>query len=573
MSRKQRAFFVLLAAICGHPSAAIAQGPDRGGYRWVDSDTLGGAAFEWVDITANGTRIVLGDDDNQGPFELGFPFSFYARSFASIRVCSNGWLSFTSNSHQFHHYAFPDRLDPNALLAPLWADLDPSAGGAVYYRAESGRFVVSWVAVPRYGRPDSSTFQVIIDTAGAILFQYLRLPGGIDSCSTGIENDSGSTGLTYSGDGVPSGNRLHDSLAIRFFRLDLDVCPARILRPFEQEFCGDDVVPAIRVWNPGLSPASFPVTLRIGDAYEEQLSVADLASLKDTALFFPTWVPGADSYALEVFTSLAGDQYPANDTLDGTSAGAFAGELRYDDGGRDTWYFRAGAPNRDWAAGVRFTLPYAACRLTGARIFVGDVLPFEQVLLCPGDTAAPDVQHAWLRAESVAAAAPGTWLEVQADTMLTSASDWWLLAFWPRGATGPRIGQDLTQPVDGRSYFGSPTLRWFPVTAGDLQMRLRIDGGAGVTELEPVRPRQFRADPNPFTRQVAFTGLERFSVAVHAVDGRRLAHLRAEHGRIVWRPDHLPRGIYFARVEAPHGRAALPGALPTTIKLVCVVNR
>jgi len=222
---KQHLMLVLLAAL------AFGNGPDRGGYRWIDSEESGGPAFNWIDISSAGTKIDLVDDDNQGPFALGFTCDFYGQSFDSIRVCSDGWLSFTSESHQFHHDLIPDVRDPNNLLAPMWADLNPSQGGSVYYLADTanGRFVMSWVDVPFYYDTDSITFQVVVDTAGEILFQYLRIPPslrlGADSCTVGIEDDSGVIGLEYYHDGTPAENQLHDSLAVRFYRLQHDVCP------------------------------------------------------------------------------------------------------------------------------------------------------------------------------------------------------------------------------------------------------------------------------------------------------------------------------------------------------------
>jgi hypothetical protein len=466
--------------------ALSAGGPDAGGYRWCDSDSAPGPAFQWLDITQTGARLLLGDDDNQGPFDLGSAFSFYDTSCRSVRICSNGWLSFTSSSHQFHQYHLPDRYDPNALIAPFWTDLDPSAGGGVYYLADSvnQRFIVSWVKVPRYNRSDSCSFQVVLDTSGRIFFQYLDVPEGArrDSCSVGLENPRGLVGLEYVFDGEPATNRLHDSLAIEFWRLQHDVSPAQFHRPWEQAFTGDTVIPLVRVRNSGLAPASFPVTLRISTGYEQQLSVTNLAPLHDTLMSFPAWVAPSDTARLEAFTALVGDEWPMNDTLRMFTLGADVGEIRYDDGLCDSWYFRNGAPNRDWGVAVRFTLPYPSVRLLEARLLVGDTQHFARIVLCPGDTLAPDVAHALVQVEAISAPGPGTWLVIPADTIVTASRDVWLVALLPRSATGPAIGMDMTLPLDLRSSFGSPGLGWFRIMAGDLIARLKVSGMTGVAE-------------------------------------------------------------------------------------------
>ena len=80
------------------PVITDAGGPDNFGYTWIDSDEQGGPTYEWVDISSIGVPLTLGDDDNQGPFDLGFDFSFYGNDFSSLYICSNGFLSFTSTS-------------------------------------------------------------------------------------------------------------------------------------------------------------------------------------------------------------------------------------------------------------------------------------------------------------------------------------------------------------------------------------------------------------------------------------------------------------------------------------------
>jgi hypothetical protein len=555
------------------PALLLGSGPDEGGYRWIDSDEPGGPQFEWIDISSSGTHLLLGDDDNQGPFALGFTVDFYGRPRDSIRVCSNGWLSFASQSHQFHHHPFPDSRDPNSLLAPLWADLDPAQGGSVRYLADTanGRFVVSWIDVPFHGTGDSGTFQAVLDTGGSIVFQYLRLPSsvrlGTDSCSVGIENDSGLTGLEYLRDGSPTENRLHDSLAVEFYRLRHDVCPWAVLRPVGPVLAGDSIAPLVMVWNPGLSLESLTVKLSIGGSYQEELTVTGLASVTRRQLEFPVWVPTADTHALELVTDLDGDECPANDTLRAEVAASDVGELSYDDGEQDTWFMKNGSSANDWAGAVRFSVPYSRFRLLGARVFVSETTPFSRVMVCPDSGGAPKYGSPYLLAESVAAGQPETWIEVVADTQLTTTDDLWLLAFWQQRATSPRIGEDRDVPIDGRTYFGSPTVRWFAYASGDLLARLRVDGHTGIRELGPLDLSRLAVSPNPFSRTTTLSFKDRaesrFRLRIRDAAGRRVRELRPSGaGTAVWdgRDQNgrlLSAGVYF--VEARDGVALSDG--------------
>jgi hypothetical protein len=551
------------------PALLFGSGPDRGGYRWIDSDEPGGPAFNWIDISSTGTRIPLVDDDNQGPFAHGFTCDFYGQSFDSIRVCSDGWLSFTSESHQFHHYPIPDVRDPNNLLAPMWADLNPSQGGSVYYLADSanGRFVMSWVDVPFYYDTDSVTFQVVLDTAGNILFQYLRIPPslrlGADSCAVGIEDNSGVTGLEYYCDGTPAENQLHDSLAVKFYRLQKDVCPSLVLRPVGQVFIGDSIVPLVKLWNPGRSPATFPVTLNIGGSYQAETTVTDLAPLAERFLLLPTWVPADETCDLRLVTTLGGDEFPGNDTLRTELAGSYAGELGYDDDESDAWYMKNGSPTNEWAGAVRFSVPYGRFNLLGARVFVDETTRFSKVVVCPDSSGAPQVSTPYLLAESVGASQPESWIDISADTLVTADVDLWLAAFWQARATGPQMGEDRDAPIDHRTYFGSPTVRWFAYNSGDVMARLRIDGQVGITEVRPVGLPRLDVTPNPFRRTITVClkrGTSSDELQIRDATGRRVRDVRlSASGSAIWdgrdqKGRRLPAGAYFIEARIGAGR-------------------
>ncbi|MCP4633734.1 MAG: T9SS type A sorting domain-containing protein [candidate division Zixibacteria bacterium] len=177
------------------PMTLDSGGPDEFGYTWVDSNEPGGPEFSWVDIEGRGTPLVMSDDDNQGPFDLDFNFSFYGNSFDNIRICSNGWLSFTSTNYDYTNYPIPDPNYPTNLIALFWDDMNPADGGQILYWAGDDSFVVSWINVPRYSAGGSFTYQAILTSDGSITYQYDYMEGELASATIGIQNEDGTIGL------------------------------------------------------------------------------------------------------------------------------------------------------------------------------------------------------------------------------------------------------------------------------------------------------------------------------------------------------------------------------------------
>jgi len=79
------------------------------------------------------------DDENLGPYYLGFDFPFYGNLFNSINVCSNGWLSFTSYYASYWNYPLPDPSAPENLIAPFWDDFYPGYGGEYWFYSMARR--------------------------------------------------------------------------------------------------------------------------------------------------------------------------------------------------------------------------------------------------------------------------------------------------------------------------------------------------------------------------------------------------------------------------------------------------
>ena len=187
-------------------------GPDLFGYRWIDSDELGGPTYSWVDISGFGTPISgMGDDTNLGPYPIGFNFSFYGMTYNTFRFCTNGFISFTSSSNEYDNTPIPSDLAPLDLVAGLWDDLYfPGGGSAYYYSNNVDSLVVSYVGVPHYSSGGPYTFQIIL-TGGSIYYQYQTINTPDNSATVGIQNTDGMDGLQV----VFNASYLHNNLAIK----------------------------------------------------------------------------------------------------------------------------------------------------------------------------------------------------------------------------------------------------------------------------------------------------------------------------------------------------------------------
>ncbi|MBE0565955.1 MAG: choice-of-anchor D domain-containing protein [Krumholzibacteria bacterium] len=201
----------------GQPVLLGSGGPDAYGYRWIDSDEPGGPAYNWTDIAATGTPVFSGanDDRNVGPFPIGFDFPFYGNTFSDFRVCSNGFLSFTSTLTALTNQNLPNTGAPENLLAAFWDDLNVNTanGNNVYYLYDGSKLIVQYDQVPRYGTTMLYTFQVLLYPDGTIVYQYEEMQGTrLNEATIGIQNDLRDDGLTV----VYNAAYVHDGLAIRF---------------------------------------------------------------------------------------------------------------------------------------------------------------------------------------------------------------------------------------------------------------------------------------------------------------------------------------------------------------------
>lgn len=305
------------------PAILDVGGPDDFGYYFIDSDDDANNApdFNWIDISGIGEDMgINADDQNVGPFELGFTFNYYGNDYTTFRACSNGWASFTSGSNAYGNQTIPTAGDPNDLLAVYWDDLHPRSGFAYYYTNDADTCVIAWHNFGRYSGDGDYTFEIIITADGNILYQYLSMTGVSDSHCIGIENSGGDIGLEY----VFNTSRDETETSIYFglqgpLYAEHDVRPTDFPGFNEIGRVGDSVSFNVRFLNSGIANESFPARLLInhnGQVYNQVEQVADLPPSESADAAFPPFTPVEDGiFELVAISELSSDELIGNDTL------------------------------------------------------------------------------------------------------------------------------------------------------------------------------------------------------------------------------------------------------------------
>ena len=186
-------------------------------------------AFAWetagTDVVWEGVDTSYPTDDDKQLVGIGFSFNFGGVDYTQVRVLSNGALHFGADQGFHKDYtneALPITSDVNGpgfeepadrVIAPYWADLNPSSGGTVRYStlgsAPDRRFVASWEGVPRYPGTGSYTAQVILYENGDIKFQYGGGSTSGSNATIGVEvDDSDYTQYSYNSGTVSSGKAI-----------------------------------------------------------------------------------------------------------------------------------------------------------------------------------------------------------------------------------------------------------------------------------------------------------------------------------------------------------------------------
>ncbi len=190
-----------------------------GGWRFVDSDQPGGPTYGWVDISGLGQQLSFtSDDQNLGPYSIGFNFPFYSQNFTSIRVAANGWISFTSTATgetSWRNKYLPDNTAPENIIATWWDDLSPQRSGTTVrlYTNNTDSLILSFNNVQSYADNGLYNFQIILLASGKIILQYANMgTNRLNSSTIGLQNSDRTKGSTV----IYNQLYIHNNMAIAF---------------------------------------------------------------------------------------------------------------------------------------------------------------------------------------------------------------------------------------------------------------------------------------------------------------------------------------------------------------------
>jgi hypothetical protein len=185
-----------------------------GSWRWIDGDQPGGPVYQWRDISAVGTAVAFSaDDENQGPFNIGFTFPYYGQNFTTYRLCSNGWISFSSTSTSYSNSNLPSTASPPDLLAAWWDDLSPQRSGTQVYRWSNNvdSLIVSFSNVQSFSASGLYNFEFILLSSGRVVFEYGSMgTNRLNSASIGFQNSTMDKGEAV----IYNVYYIHDNMAI-----------------------------------------------------------------------------------------------------------------------------------------------------------------------------------------------------------------------------------------------------------------------------------------------------------------------------------------------------------------------
>ncbi len=243
-------------------------------YSFRDSSSFGGPGYAWIDISTTGTAAIeLNNQDDlvTGAIPLGFSFPFFGNSFSSVRVCTNGFISFENASPLFFGPSLPSLEASGNVVAAFWNDLILDASSHIYTQQIGNLFVIQFENLARFGaETERVTCEIILRQTGEIFIQYKLVPAGFTDYSVGIQDGQRSRGLQV----AYHANYAQPQLAVRITPPGFDtwlgtsITSGTVAAPGTQGFNAT-------LNSAALSPGRYYASLRVdsNDADESRVSV------------------------------------------------------------------------------------------------------------------------------------------------------------------------------------------------------------------------------------------------------------------------------------------------------------
>ncbi|MCX6280101.1 MAG: gliding motility-associated C-terminal domain-containing protein [Bacteroidetes bacterium] len=199
-----------------------------------------------VPVTLSATYGLIGigisskqnnEDWVQGPFPIGFGFSFFGDPYSEFWVGANGWISFSPNPNSngireafFIPSAAPN--NPKKCICGPFQDLYPTMDGSpfIFYQtigtAPNRKLVVMWCECPMYICTDLTvTFQIVLNEADSTIENHIfRKPACPDNYSNkatlGLQDGTGYVGFAVPGYNATSWSS--DTMAWKYVPTSVD---------------------------------------------------------------------------------------------------------------------------------------------------------------------------------------------------------------------------------------------------------------------------------------------------------------------------------------------------------------
>jgi hypothetical protein len=204
--------FLLLAGTCSAQAPNYAFQAAAGTYTAISGGTA-------VILTYNGAAN--NDDGITTPANavpIGFPFNYNGTNYTLIKPCANGWASFSTTALANNADSWTNNLptgpvaNQRPMIAPLWDDMDMSAGSVTYQLsgATPGRVLtIQWSGCKWDFNAASAvmSFQVkLYETSNIIEFIYMQESGLIvansGGASIGLSGTANNSFLSLDGSGT-----------------------------------------------------------------------------------------------------------------------------------------------------------------------------------------------------------------------------------------------------------------------------------------------------------------------------------------------------------------------------------